>query len=134
MTTGQPETRLDPTEFTLLLVDDDPTVSHLCVTLLERRGFRVRAFFDGESALAAFSDDPGFCHLAILDLLDAQNSQLVAELVAASAVYDYLLDLMAVQRAGGQFDFFLAPAEYQDLLARLRTYFGQAGYVPRGIE
>ena len=72
--------------------------------------------------------------VSILDLLDAQNSQLVAELVAASAVYDYLLDLMAVQRAGGQFDFFLAPAEYQDLLARLRTYFGQAGYVPRGIE
>lgn len=70
--------------------------------------------------------------VSILDLLDAQNAQLVAEQVAASAVYDYLLDLMRVQRAGGRFDFFLEPEEYDDFVTRLRAHFAQAGYVPRG--
>ena len=49
---------------------------------------------------------------SILDLLDAQNQALVARQVAANAVFDYLIDLMGVQRAVGRFDFFMTPVEY----------------------
>ena len=66
--------------------------------------------------------------VSILDLLDAQNQALVAEQVAASAVYDYLVDLMLVQRASGRFDFFTPPAEHQAFLDRLNRYFLDAGY------
>jgi len=69
MSTGATERRFDPSRYTLLLVDDDPTVSHLCVTIIERAGYQVRAYPDGESALEAFSAAPAAFHLAILDLL-----------------------------------------------------------------
>lgn len=41
----------------------------------------------------------------ILVLLDAQNAALITEQVAASAVYDHLINLMNVSRAVGCFDF-----------------------------
>ena len=43
----------------------------------------------------------------IIDLLDAQNQYLNAELDSANAVYDFLIDLMGVQRAMGEFFIFL---------------------------
>lgn len=67
----------------------------------------------------------------ILDLLDAQNAALVADQLAANAVYDYLIDNMNAQRAVGRFDFFMTPAEQQAFLARLDEFFRQAGYAPR---
>ncbi|HSC27816.1 MAG TPA: TolC family protein, partial [Vicinamibacterales bacterium] len=69
--------------------------------------------------------------LPILDLLDAQNAALVAEQAAANAAYDYLIDLMNVQRAVGRFDFFMTPDEYRDFLARLKAFFSAAGYQRR---
>lgn len=72
--------------------------------------------------------------LSILDLLDAQNAALVAEQLAANAVYDYLIDLMNVQRALGRFDFFREPAEQQAFLDRLARFFSAAGYQPGPIR
>lgn len=43
----------------------------------------------------------------VVDLVDAQSSYLTAELTAANAVYQYLIDLMRLQRATGSFDFLL---------------------------
>ena len=65
--------------------------------------------------------------LSIIDLVDAQNAALVAEQAAANAVYDYLLDLMNVQRGGGRFDFFSSPTEITQWRERLRTFFSQSG-------
>lgn len=64
---------------------------------------------------------------AIIDLLDAQNEALVAREVAASAVFDYLIDLMDVQRGVGRFDFFTSPAEYQEFIDRLNRTFAASG-------
>ena len=69
--------------------------------------------------------------VSILELLDAQNAALLADLAAANAVYDYLIDLMKVQRAIGRFDFFLTPDEKQSFFDRLEEFFRQAGYTPR---
>ncbi|NIM98000.1 MAG: TolC family protein [candidate division Zixibacteria bacterium] len=64
--------------------------------------------------------------VSILDLLDAQNAALVADLGAANAVYDFLIDLMEVERAIGQFEFFLSPEERKSAIKRLEDYFEKA--------
>jgi len=47
----------------------------------------------------------------VVDLVDAQKSALTAELTAANAAYQFLIDLMNLQRATGAFDFFLDGAQ-----------------------
>ncbi len=64
----------------------------------------------------------------ILKLLDAQNQALIAELDAANAVFDHLIDLMAVQRAVGRFDYFRSPQERDSFLRNLDAFFQNAGY------
>ena len=64
----------------------------------------------------------------ILKLLDAQNQALIAELDAANAVFDHLIDLMAVQRAVGRFDYFRSPQERDSFLRNLDAFFQSAGY------
>jgi outer membrane protein TolC len=63
--------------------------------------------------------------VTILDLLDAQNAFLVAELGAADAVYDFLVDLMEVQRAIGSFSFVITAEERELFLQRMDEYFEQ---------
>jgi len=65
--------------------------------------------------------------LSILDLLDAQNAALVADVSATNAVYVFLIDLMNLQRNLGRFDFFLDKQSLDDWLDRLRSYIGTAG-------
>ncbi len=64
----------------------------------------------------------------ILTLLDAQNQALAAELRAANAVFDYLIDQTGVQRAVGRFDYYRSAQDRQEFLNRLDGYFRQAGY------
>ncbi len=59
---------------------------------------------------------------SIIDLIDAQNQALVANQQAANAVYDFLIDLMAVQRSAGSF-FLFSPEEERDAwMERLNRY------------
>jgi outer membrane protein len=57
--------------------------------------------------------------VSIIDLLDAQNAALVAEQVSANAVFDFLLDLMEVERASAYFGFFSTSAERDAWFQRL---------------
>lgn len=59
----------------------------------------------------------------ILDLLDAQHAALIAEEEAANAVYDHLIDQVAVQRALGRFRFFMNQEASAAFDARLRAHF-----------
>jgi outer membrane protein TolC len=68
--------------------------------------------------------------VSILELLDAQNAALTAEQAAANAVFDFLLDLMAVQRSVGQFDFFLSPDDREQWFQRLELYLQSAPITP----
>jgi len=45
--------------------------------------------------------------VSLVDLLDAQTNSLNADLAAIDAINDYLIDLMLVERAVGQFTFFV---------------------------
>ncbi|MEM7611657.1 MAG: TolC family protein, partial [Pseudomonadota bacterium] len=62
--------------------------------------------------LALVSDAYRQGALSIIDLLDAQNQSLQADLSANNAVHDFLLDIVNLQRATASFDFLL-PADVQ---------------------
>jgi outer membrane protein TolC len=61
--------------------------------------------------------------LSIIELLDAQNAALVSEEAASNAVYDFLMDLLTVQRAIGTFDIFQSDSEREAYYDRLDAYF-----------
>ena len=61
--------------------------------------------------------------VSLIELIDAQNAALSAELSAANAIYDFLLDLMEVQRAIAQFDFFMSPDERRQWYEDIESYY-----------
>jgi outer membrane protein TolC len=61
--------------------------------------------------------------VSIIDLLDAQNAAFVSELSAVNANYEFLLDLMEVERAVGCFNFFSASPVRDAYFERLEAYF-----------
>jgi outer membrane protein TolC len=68
--------------------------------------------------------------VAIVTLLDAQNAALVADEAAANAVYGFLIDLMRVERAIGQFYFIRTEQEKQSYFNRLEEFYRKAGVAP----
>lgn len=66
----------------------------------------------------------------IVTLLDAQRQSLNAELAAATAIYDFFSDMMAVQRSTASFDYFRSDEDRVRFLDSLRSYFKEQGYEP----
>ncbi len=102
---------------------------------------RTRASYPGvelaeESAAAAranlelVADAYARGAVPIVDLLDAQNAALVADQLAVNAVYDFLVDLMEVERAANRFDFFLDKSEAEAWFDRLDRYFAELRIPP----
>ncbi len=60
----------------------------------------------------------------IIDLLDAQNNSLSADLDAANAVYDFLIDLMGVERSIGEFVTFMPLPKRQAWYQEARSAIG----------
>ena len=58
----------------------------------------------------------------VLDLLEAQNAALVAELAAATARHRFVADQIAAERAAGVFTLLLPPDRQRDRAARLRAH------------
>ncbi len=67
----------------------------------------------------------------VLDLLDAQNAALSADLAAASALYQFFSDLIAVERAVNWFEVERSPADRAAFFSRLETAFRERGLEPR---
>jgi outer membrane protein TolC len=65
--------------------------------------------------------------VSIIDLLDAQNAALVADEFAANAVFDFLSDLMELQRAADSFGFFMSGSEREAWFQRLHDFFVRSG-------
>ena len=76
----------------------------------------------GEKNLDLVTDAYSRGAVSILDLLDAQHAALVAEESATNAVFDFLSDLMNLQRSLGGFDFFLGAQGLDRWLERLQQY------------
>ena len=64
--------------------------------------------------------------VSILSILDAQNSALRADVVAANALYDFLIDYLSLQRAIGKVDILMTPEERNDILQRLSAHMAAA--------
>ena len=69
--------------------------------------------------------------VSIPELLDAQNTALAANEAANNAVYNFLIDLMELQRATNSFDFFITEDERDDYFRRLHDYMTRRGVEPR---
>ncbi len=67
---------------------------------------------------------------SLVDLLDAQNAAVVADLVAANAVYDFLADMASVERAVGRFSLLSTAEERAAFFERLEAYFAETGALP----
>ena len=67
----------------------------------------------------------------VLELLDAQNAALSADLAAASALYQFYIDLVEVERSVNWFEFDRSAEELQGWLERVERFFSQHGIEPR---
>lgn len=65
---------------------------------------------------------------SIIDLIDAQNSSLVADQQSANAVYDFLIDLTAVQRSIGSFFLLADDQDRKAFTDRLESYMTSRGF------
>ena len=63
--------------------------------------------------------------VSILELLDAQNQSLSAQLSAENAVYDFLTSALATQRASARYDFLLDPEDQAVAIQILEDYLNQ---------
>ncbi|MCG8402564.1 MAG: response regulator transcription factor [Firmicutes bacterium] len=69
--------------YKIILVEDEVNLSQIVASYLEKEGWKVRAFYDGKSALTAIEDSP---HLWILDIMlpDIDGYQLLRSIKATS--------------------------------------------------
>ncbi len=65
--------------------------------------------------------------VSIVELIDAQNAALVAELAAADARYVFLLDWLRVQRSINRFIFLCSADERSEFVRNLETYYSNSG-------
>ncbi len=68
--------------------------------------------------------------VSIIDLLDAQNAALNAAEQAANAVYDFLIDLLEVERAANRIELLGTPETAAAFFNRLEKYFLDRGITP----
>ena len=69
---------------------------------------------------------------SVTDLLDAQQTALTTDAQASNAVYDFLIDMMNVERAAGRFDFFTSADQREAFFQRLEQFFQERGVTPAG--
>jgi outer membrane protein TolC/ABC-type uncharacterized transport system substrate-binding protein len=88
-------------------------------------GFALDAAEAAHKNLELVTDEYSRGVVSIIDLLDAQNAALQADLNAANSVYNFLIDLMNVQRAAGKFDFFTSPVEREEWFRMLEEFYSK---------
>ena len=72
--------------------------------------------------LELVTDSYRFGRASVIELIDAQNQSLIAELGVANSSYDFLVDVLRAERAIGRFSFFWTTAEREDFFERLEAY------------
>ena len=65
--------------------------------------------------------------VSYIELLDAQDTSLTASAASSDSLYNFLITIMAVQRAVGQFEFLLAPDERNAVANEIRRFVKTGG-------
>ena len=68
--------------------------------------------------------------VSIIDLLDAQNAAVRTRQAEATAIYDFLIDMLEVERGLGKFYFLASPVEIEVLFERVDQFFLDRGNMP----
>lgn len=68
--------------------------------------------------------------VSILELLDAQNAALNAEELATNSIYDFLIDLLEVERAANRIEILGTAETAEAFFKRLEHYFRERGIAP----
>ncbi len=63
--------------------------------------------------------------LSILSLLDAQNSALQADQIAANALYDFFIDYISLERAVGAIDVLMSRSEREEVVQRMNAFMSR---------
>jgi outer membrane protein TolC/ABC-type uncharacterized transport system substrate-binding protein len=82
----------------------------------------------GRKNLELVTDSYSRGAVSIIDLLDAQNASLRADAFAANAIYDFLIDLVELQRSANNFDFFRSDEGRREWFERLAAFFAKSGF------
>ncbi len=116
----------------ILLVDDDPNISHLVRLYLEKEGFAVTEAARGDEALAAFQREtpalvlldvmlPGMDGLQVLKEIRKTSKAPVIMLTARDETFDKVLGLEL-----GADDYITKPFESKELVARVKAVLRRA--------
>ena len=65
--------------------------------------------------------------MSIIQLLDAQDASLSANASSIDSLYNFLITIMALQRAVGGYDYLLPEDERINLAQSLRDYLSSSG-------
>jgi len=116
----------------ILLVDDDPNISHLVRLFLEKEGFCVTEAARGDTALTAFQNQtpslvlldvmlPGIDGLEVLKEIRKTSKVPVIMLTAKDETFDKVLGLEL-----GADDYITKPFETKELVARVKAVLRRA--------
>ena len=116
----------------ILLVDDDPNISHLVRLYLEKEGFDVTESARGDEALEAFRREspalvlldvmlPGMDGLQVLKEIRKTSKAPVIMLTARDETFDKVLGLEL-----GADDYVTKPFETKELVARVKAVLRRA--------
>lgn len=116
----------------ILLVDDDPNISHLVRLYLEKEGFSVTEAARGDTALESFQQEapalvlldvmlPGMDGLAVLKEIRKTSKVPVIMLTARDETFDKVLGLEL-----GADDYVTKPFETKELVARVKAVLRRA--------
>lgn len=122
----------------ILLVDDDPNISHLVRLYLEKEGFDVTEAARGDEALEAFKREPpalvlldvmlpGMDGLQVLRELRRYSKAPVIMLTARDETFDKVLGLEL-----GADDYVTKPFETKELVARVKAVLRRAPAAAEG--
>lgn len=112
----------------ILVVDDDDAIRQLLTDYLQKNGFRVTAFADGESFLSAFSDNRDY-QLVILDIMMpgidgyevCRRIRKISTIpvIMLTAVSDEMEKIIGLEL--GADDYLAKPFNPRELLARIKA-------------
>lgn len=63
--------------------------------------------------------------ISIIELLDAQNAAQVTDQAASNAVYNFLIDIMGIERIVGRFDFFISEKEQNAWIEKFEAFYNE---------